>query len=68
MRGAIDAVRDAQDDQTKLQQETHNESAHEQGNDSCNEIGQSLRGRLLEAQDNASDDGNSAGENGDDIQ
>lgn len=68
MRGAIDTIGDALDDQTKLQKEAHNESTHEQGNDSCDEIDQSLCRRLLHAEDDAGDYHDSAGENGDDVQ
>ncbi len=56
MGGALDALRDAQNGQRQLKLNSHNQNAHKKGHDSCDEINQSLRGRLLITKHDASHD------------
>jgi hypothetical protein len=68
MRGAINAFRDSLDDKCQFQQKPQNENAYKESHDSRDQVDQAIRGGFLEAQDHASDDGNAAGENPNDIE
>jgi hypothetical protein len=68
MRGALDTLHDPQDKQGKLKQQSYNENAHEESQDSRDEIDQSLRGRLLIAEHDASHDRDSAEDDGGHVQ
>ena len=68
MRGALDTLGDAQYGQRQLKQHAYNQHAHKKGHDSCDEIDQSLRRRLLITKDDASHDRDSTEDDGEDIQ
>jgi hypothetical protein len=68
MRGALYTFHDPQDQQGELKQQSYHENAHEEGHDSGDEIDQSLRGRLLITEHDASHDRDSAEDDGDHIQ
>src|SRR5215472_7402451 len=68
VRGAIDTVRNAHDDQRQFQESARYESADKETNNSPAKTDEPLRGGFLEAQDNVVDDINAAAENPKDIE
>jgi hypothetical protein len=67
VRGAIDSLGDAHDDEAQLEHKPDYEGADEQRHDSRDQVDQSLRGRLLEAEDNTGNDGDAAAEDPNDV-
>jgi hypothetical protein len=68
VRSAVDAVSNAQDDQRQFKEQSCHEDADEESDNSADEINQSLGGRLLHAEDDTGDDGDTAREDGDNVQ
>lgn len=67
MRGVFDAFSNTQHDQREFEQRAHDQDAHEERHDSRDEIDQSLRGRLLITNHDASHDRDSAENDGEHI-
>src|ERR1700741_3883195 len=68
MRSSINAFGDPQDHERQLQQDSSDESADEEREDSNDQVAQPFRGRLLITEHDASHDHDSAEKDGDNVQ
>jgi len=64
VRSAVDSICNFQNYEGQLQQKPHDEDTDKQSHNSHHQIDESLRGRMLHADHNASHDRNSATEDG----
>jgi hypothetical protein len=67
VRSAVNAFRNALNEEGQLEQPTPNENANKKRHDSCHKSNESLSWGVLKAHDHVGDDADAAGENPNDV-